>query len=207
MAAYSIYDSAEFNAMSEKQKKLFKTAIQLFASKGFSKTSTAEIARTAKVSEGLLFKTFGNKEGILRHIIRPIALNILPPKIEMAVNHQGQLSLRSFVQNYYEEKINFVADNEELIKILIREVIYDPTIIKTYQAELPGNYWESCNSCMDKLKEQQLIADWDNRYLFRTLNSVLINYILRNYLFNMHLDPKRIDYTVLATYKALSPRH
>jgi len=207
MAAYSIYDSAEFNAMSEKQKKLFKTAIQLFASKGFSKTTTAEISRTAKVSEGLLFKTFGNKEGILRHIIRPIALNILPPNIEMALTHQGQLSLRSFVQNYYEEKINFVADNEELIKILIREVIYDPNIIKTYQAELPGNYWESCNSCMDKLKEQQLIADWDNRYLFRTLNSVLINYILRNYLFNMHLDPKRIDYTVLATYKALSPSH
>lgn len=205
MSTYSIYDSTEFNTMSEKQKKLFRTAIQLFASKGFSKTSTAEISRTAKVSEGLLFKTFGNKEGILSHIIRPIALNILPPNIEMALDQGGQLSLSLFVQNYYEDKINFVTDNEELIKILIREVIYDPTIIKTYQAALPKNFWASTHACLDELKQKGLIADWNNQYLFRSLNSALIVYILRNYLFETRLDPHRVDYTILATVKALQP--
>lgn len=206
MKKSNIYETNKYvQSLSSKQRKLFFTAIDLFASKGFAKTSTAEISETAHVSEGLLFKTFKNKDNLLKQIIQPIALNILPPRIEMAMTDTGELSLKQFVEHYYQEKISFVSDNGKLIEILIREIVYTPEIIKTYQAVLPENFWESTHACLDELKAKKVIVDWDNTYLFRSLNSALINYILRNYLFKTRLDPKRIDYTIEATYKALRP--
>ena len=40
------------------------TASRLFAEKGYSQTTTAEIARDAKVAEGTLYHHFGSKDGI-----------------------------------------------------------------------------------------------------------------------------------------------
>ena len=206
MIKSNIYETNKYvQSLSSKQRKLFFTAIDLFASKGFAKTSTAEISATAHVSEGLLFKTFKSKDNLLKQIIQPIALNILPPRIEMAMTKTNELSLKQFVEHYYKEKVSFVSDNEKLIEILIREIIYTPEIIKTYQTVLPDKFWESTHECLDKLKAERVIADWDNTYLFRTLNSALINYVLRNYLFKTRLDSNRINYTIQATYKALRP--
>lgn len=206
MKEFNIYTNDKYvQSLSSKQRKLFFTAIEVFSNKGFEKTSTAEISAKAQVSEGLLFKTFHSKDNLLKHIIKPIVLNILPPKIDMAFTKERKISLYRFVEHYYKEKIVFVSDNEELIRILIREIIYNPEIIVTYKTELPSNFWELTNTCLNELKEQHVIANWENPYLFRALNSVLINYLLRNYLFKTRLDPNRIDFTIKATYKALCP--
>ena len=55
--------------MTEKQENILKAALQLFAQEGFSATSTSKVAKAAGVSEGLIFKHFGNKEGLLAAIM------------------------------------------------------------------------------------------------------------------------------------------
>lgn len=44
-------------------------ALELFAKEGFKATSTSKVAKLAGVSEGLIFRHFGNKEGLLEAII------------------------------------------------------------------------------------------------------------------------------------------
>lgn len=56
--------------MTEKQEKILKAALELFASQGYHVTSTSKVARLAGVSEGLIFRHFENKEGLLMAIIR-----------------------------------------------------------------------------------------------------------------------------------------
>ncbi len=51
--------------MTEKKQNILQAALDLFAAKGFSATTTAEIARRAGVSEGLIFRHFRNKRGLL----------------------------------------------------------------------------------------------------------------------------------------------
>jgi AcrR family transcriptional regulator len=51
--------------MTAKQKRILHTAASLFAREGFAGTSTARIAREAEVSEGLIFRHFKNKQGLL----------------------------------------------------------------------------------------------------------------------------------------------
>jgi AcrR family transcriptional regulator len=55
--------------MTDKQVNILITAMKLFASLGFDGTSTKAIAKEADVSEGLIFKHFKNKEGLLEAII------------------------------------------------------------------------------------------------------------------------------------------
>ena len=45
-------------------------ALQLFGEKGFDTTSTQQIARTAGVSEALIFKHFGSKDQLLDFVIK-----------------------------------------------------------------------------------------------------------------------------------------
>lgn len=55
--------------MTEKQEKILQAALQLFAQEGYHATSTSKVAKKAGVSEGLIFRHFGNKEGLLQAIL------------------------------------------------------------------------------------------------------------------------------------------
>jgi AcrR family transcriptional regulator len=55
--------------VTEKQEKILRVALKLFAAKGYDGTSTSKIAQVAKVSEGLIFRHFKNKEGLLNAIL------------------------------------------------------------------------------------------------------------------------------------------
>lgn len=51
--------------MTEKQERILQEALRLFALNGFASTSTNKVAKAAGVSEGLIFRHFKSKEGLL----------------------------------------------------------------------------------------------------------------------------------------------
>lgn len=55
--------------MTEKKEKILDAALALFAKEGYHATSTSKVAKAAGVSEGLIFRHFGNKEGLLQAIL------------------------------------------------------------------------------------------------------------------------------------------
>ncbi len=59
-----------------KKELLVDTALELFAQEGFNATSTSKIAKQAQVSEGLIFRHFGSKKGLLKAIIGDIEIKI-----------------------------------------------------------------------------------------------------------------------------------
>jgi AcrR family transcriptional regulator len=56
--------------MTEKQERILNAALELFAEEGYRSTSTSKVAKRAGVSEGLIFRHFGNKEGLLEAIVK-----------------------------------------------------------------------------------------------------------------------------------------
>ena len=56
--------------MTEKQEKILNAALELFSEEGFRVTSTSKVAKRAGVSEGLIFRHFKNKDGLLEAIIK-----------------------------------------------------------------------------------------------------------------------------------------
>lgn len=55
--------------MTEKQENIITAALDLFAKEGFRNTPTSKIAKQAGVSEGLIFRHFTNKDGLLEAIV------------------------------------------------------------------------------------------------------------------------------------------
>ncbi len=55
--------------MTDKKGKILDAALELFAKEGFKSTSTSKVAKLAGVSEGLIFRHFANKEGLLQAIV------------------------------------------------------------------------------------------------------------------------------------------
>ena len=53
-----------------KKELILKKSLELFSSKGFKATSTRSIAVSAKVSEGLIFKHFKSKNGLLLELLK-----------------------------------------------------------------------------------------------------------------------------------------
>ena len=56
--------------MTIKQENIINSALKLFAEEGYKSTSTSKVAKEAGVSEGLIFRHFINKEGLLEAIIK-----------------------------------------------------------------------------------------------------------------------------------------
>jgi len=56
--------------MTQKKEKILNAALSLFAEEGYKSTSTSKVAKKAEVSEGLIFRHFGNKDGLLEAIIK-----------------------------------------------------------------------------------------------------------------------------------------
>ncbi len=78
--------------MRSRKEKILIAALELFANKGYERSSTQSIAKNAGVSEGLIFRHFGSKEGLLTAItsefdarleekIQPILLAKEPKKV------------------------------------------------------------------------------------------------------------------------------
>ncbi|MEM7179585.1 MAG: helix-turn-helix domain-containing protein [Spirochaetota bacterium] len=55
--------------MTEKQEKILQAALQLFGEEGYHATSTKKVATQAGVSEGLVFRHYENKEGLLQAVL------------------------------------------------------------------------------------------------------------------------------------------
>jgi len=67
--------------VTEKQKNILKSALKLFAQEGYASTSTSKVARSAGVSEGLIFRHFKNKEGLLAAVLQ---MSMEAAKLHMA---------------------------------------------------------------------------------------------------------------------------
>lgn len=58
--------------MTNKQENIRIAALELFSNNGYSATPTSKIAKKAGVSEGLIFRHFGSKKGLLRAIMEDV---------------------------------------------------------------------------------------------------------------------------------------
>jgi AcrR family transcriptional regulator len=55
--------------MTDKKEQIMAVALELFANEGFKGVPTSKIAKNAGVSEGLIFRHFTNKQGLLEAIL------------------------------------------------------------------------------------------------------------------------------------------
>lgn len=105
--------------LEKRKNQILEAAIQIFTKKGFEGSTTKEIAKRAKVSEGTIFRYFKTKKEILIHMLNILVEQTLFDFVEQIESGlEPEEAVKSLLKRHYK----FMVNNQDLIKILIYEV-------------------------------------------------------------------------------------
>lgn len=122
---------AEEDKMTEKQIKIIEAAVEMFAEKGYSATSTSEIAQKAGVAEGTIFRHYKTKKDLLISIIGPTLTKLVGPFILRDVHkivNTDYDRFEDFLRAMMRNRLEFVLKNADVIRILLHEIPFHPEL-------------------------------------------------------------------------------
>ncbi|PZU91807.1 MAG: TetR family transcriptional regulator [Pseudanabaena sp.] len=107
------------------RQRIVNTALELFASKGITETTTRQIADFAKVNEVTLFRHFGNKHGLLLAVLQECLQKYLVlaqvGESLMVSDISSQSDLRRFLKYYVQSSLRAIESVPELMRSLVGE--------------------------------------------------------------------------------------
>ncbi len=107
------------------RQRIVNTALELFASKGITETTTRQIADFAQVNEVTLFRHFGNKHGLLLAVLQECLQKYLVlaqvGESLMVSDISNQRDLRRFLKYYIQSSLRAVESVPELVRSLVGE--------------------------------------------------------------------------------------
>lgn len=194
-------DETEIN-MTDKQISIISAAIEIFAEKGYSATSTSEIAKQAGVGEGTIFHHYKTKKDLLLSI--PGYLSMLsfsktfPDNISNIFEYPYE-NFGDFLRDFISNRKKFIADNLVFIKVLFQEFPFHPEL-RTKVLELiltPG--LTRINAIINRYREKGQIGDIPNESIVSLILSTIFGYLFTNYIINFgfYVDTeKETDYLI-----------
>ena len=107
------------------RQRIVNTALELFASKGITETTTRQIADFAQVNEVTLFRHFGNKHGLLLAVLQEclqkyLVLAEVGESFIMS-DISSQSDLRRFLNYYIQSSLRALESVPELVRSLVGE--------------------------------------------------------------------------------------
>jgi AcrR family transcriptional regulator len=103
----------------DRREDILQASLHLFAEKGFHGTSMRDIARSADITEGLIYHYFESKRDLFRAIIEEHSfLPLLRTLPELA----GQLDLRGLLLVLARGFFDVLGQSKELTRLLLQEV-------------------------------------------------------------------------------------
>ena len=103
--------------------KIIIAAIKMFSKKGFSGTSTAEIAKEAGCAEGTIFRHFPKKIDLLKQVakdfIKEFASGIATRTLYEILKESENMTAEELVETLLRDRIKLVESNFEILKIVI----------------------------------------------------------------------------------------
>ena len=203
-----LHQTQFFTNFTAKQKLIIIAAIEVLAEKGYAAASTKEIALRAGVAEGNIYSRFTNKRGLLNAIIAPVLSQMFPDELDDFIKsrlHQDYVSLETFLTVLIKDRVTFLKDNAQIIKIVLSELLNDTQVRAQVVDGFTTQYWESMAHDLNAMVKRGLIVDWPLEDILRTMWSMTGGLILGFLYFDQPLDANTVNHAITAAIKALSP--
>nr|WP_252892994.1 TetR/AcrR family transcriptional regulator [Lentilactobacillus otakiensis] len=145
----------------QKQKQVLKACLELFASKGFEATTTADIADKAGVSQGTVYKRFKTKEQLLQAVVQPLFSKTIPRAAKEFSEDLNQFkydSLADFLRPTLKNRLTFATENKQIIKILFMQAANDPQLLSELVIPVKRVLTTTIPNVIDKLKKN--VISW-----------------------------------------------
>lgn len=118
--------------LSDKQKAVLQASLTLFSEKGFTRTTTSDIAQAAGVSEGTVYKRFKTKNEILNAILTPFVEQVIPKaasEFAQTALEDAPAKFDTFLTRILTDRIQFALRNIKVIRIIISEAFQNTQLL------------------------------------------------------------------------------
>lgn len=125
----------------ERRQRIIRSAIGVFAERGYAASSTAQIAAEAGVSKETIYSYFGNKSGLLREAL--MSLVAVPEGSVMAEPSAGVASSAELRAELRSLAVGLVTDLTQphylaLARIVVAEAPRDPSLPELFRETIAG---------------------------------------------------------------------
>ncbi len=111
------------------REKIVETARSLFAEKGFDRTTTAEIAREAGISEGTIYRHFKSKKELLMECVIPVLQKI----VDLTEHyHPQEENLRTLTIELLKMRLQLFQEHHQTFRIIFRELLNSREMVNYY---------------------------------------------------------------------------
>ncbi|KUO71921.1 MAG: transcriptional regulator [Desulfosporosinus sp. BRH_c37] len=104
----------------QRRQDILEASLKIFAAKGYNGSTTAEIARTAGVAEGTIFRHFATKKDLLVAVLEP---KVLEGLIQLDKNHSEDTPTE-FFRHFLRNRLELIKVNNSLIRLMFTEASY-----------------------------------------------------------------------------------
>lgn len=149
-------------------------ALMLFSEKGFSATTTREIARKAGFAEGTVFRYFPTKKDILIALAKPPAVEELHRVMSSLSNQDVEESLRHILEN----RLATIGQNKDLVKVIVTEAQFHEEIKEHLLQNVGVHVFDTLAGYMAKRMEDGVFRKADPLIVSRILVGMMISLLL-----------------------------
>lgn len=112
--------------------KILQAALRLFAKRGYDGTTTKDLAKSAGVAEGTLFRHFSNKKAILVEVATAGWVDILTDLL----TELSEMGSYKAVSQVMRRRMLNMRQNGDLLRVCFIEAQYHPELKETIQTEV-----------------------------------------------------------------------
>lgn len=167
---------------------ILEAAIAVFGSKGYSAATTNEIAKTAGVAEGTIFRYFNTKKdllsGILVKMVNTMGEKVVLSSLETIVKNSAGKELKEVLQAIIQDRMAFVRKMLPMGRILTTEAIYHPDLQQAFYNSIYTPATRLFSGFIEVLQEQGRVRkDIDRELVFGTIFSMFAGIVIQSNLF------------------------
>lgn len=165
----------------EKQLKIVQAAIEIFSEKGYSATSTSEIAQKAGVAEGTIFRHYKTKKDLLLSIVGPITTKLVAPFLIRDFAKLLDLPYEryeDFLRTIARDRLKFARNNMKLLKIFIHEVPFHPELQNQVKNVFTSMVYERIEKVIKHFQEQGMLIEAPPWRIIRSTISIILGMVV-----------------------------
>jgi len=182
-------------ASDERREQILQTAMQLFAERGFSGTTTKEIAAAAGISEAMVFRHFANKDELYRAIIDHKACNHAEMKtpleklVELAAAKDDYALFYGLALN----ALNHHRDDPNFMRLLLHAALEGHELAEMFFENFVVEIYVFLGNYIQERQREGVFRQMEPRMIVRAFIGMVMHHSLNNTLWDKQQKLLRIS--------------
>lgn len=177
--------------MTEKQRRIVESALEVFSERGFAGASTSEIAKRAGVAEGTIFRHYKTKKDLLIGVVAPFFFRFVAPALLREVVdlvEEDHATFEDFVRALYKNRLQFLRRHEQRIRVVAQELPFHPEVRALVEEQIVATMLPKFTGLIERFQEKGEIVRVEPSSVLRIIMSMMTSYAALRFVFAPHRE-------------------